>query len=81
MASSSKSNNMNKAIVFVALFGLLLGVLARSCVQVEEEINGSHFEQQFVVTVEIFATIVSSTFNLLLAILGSIYPIHLIDAR
>ncbi|OMO50785.1 hypothetical protein CCACVL1_30259 [Corchorus capsularis] len=45
---ASKSNNMNRAIILGALFGLLFGVLARSCVQVEEEINGgSYFEQQF----------------------------------
>ena len=48
---ASKLNNMNKAIIFVALLGLILGALARSCVQwmqqnVEEE-NGSYFGQQF----------------------------------
>ncbi|XWS21395.1 hypothetical protein CRYUN_Cryun30bG0051600 [Craigia yunnanensis] len=48
---ASKLNNMNKAIIFFALLGLILGVLARSCVQgqqknVEEE-NRSYFVQQF----------------------------------
>ncbi|XWS14901.1 hypothetical protein CRYUN_Cryun35bG0048600 [Craigia yunnanensis] len=48
---ASKLNNMNKAIILVALLGLILGVLTRSCVQwlqknVEEE-NGSYFGQQF----------------------------------
>ena len=48
---ASKLNNMNKAIIFVALLGLILGVLASSCVQglqknVEEE-NGNFFGQQF----------------------------------
>ncbi|EOY15472.1 hypothetical protein QUC31_000561 [Theobroma cacao] len=46
-----KLNNMNKATVFVTLLGLLLGVLARSCVQGlqknEGEENGSYFGQQF----------------------------------
>ncbi|XWS23993.1 hypothetical protein CRYUN_Cryun28dG0062900 [Craigia yunnanensis] len=48
---ASKLNNMDKAIIFVALLGLILGVLASSCVQelqknVEEE-NGNFFGQQF----------------------------------
>ncbi|TYH12061.1 hypothetical protein ES288_A06G036100v1 [Gossypium darwinii] len=48
---ASKLKNMNKAILFVAMFGLVLGILARSCVEgllknVEEK-NGSYFGQQF----------------------------------
>ncbi|XP_021284340.1 uncharacterized protein LOC110416633 [Herrania umbratica] len=46
---ASKLNNMNRATVFVALLGLLLGVLARSCVQglQKNDGNGSYFGQQF----------------------------------
>ncbi|KAK5824101.1 hypothetical protein PVK06_018864 [Gossypium arboreum] len=48
---ASKLKNMNKAILFIAMFGLVLGILARSCVEgllknVEEK-NGSYFGQQF----------------------------------
>ncbi|XVF64908.1 hypothetical protein PTKIN_Ptkin09bG0204200 [Pterospermum kingtungense] len=48
---ATKLNNMSKAIVLVALLGLVLGVLTGSCVQrlqknVEEE-NRSSFGQQF----------------------------------
>ncbi|XP_022766426.1 uncharacterized protein LOC111311317 [Durio zibethinus] len=49
--ASKLYNNMKKAIIFVALLGLILGVLARSCFQglqknVEEE-TGSYCGQQF----------------------------------
>ncbi|MBA0661337.1 hypothetical protein Goklo_005646 [Gossypium klotzschianum] len=48
---ASKLKNMNKAILFIAMFGLVLGILARSCIEgllkhVEEK-NGSYFGRQF----------------------------------
>ncbi|GMI91013.1 hypothetical protein HRI_002770600 [Hibiscus trionum] len=48
---ASKLKNMNKYIILVALLGLILGVLARSCVQglqksLEEE-DISYFRQKF----------------------------------
>ncbi|MBA0567719.1 hypothetical protein Golob_005262 [Gossypium lobatum] len=48
---ASKLKNMNKAILFIAMFGLVLGILARSCVEgllknVEEK-KGSYFGRQF----------------------------------
>ncbi|XVE95173.1 hypothetical protein REPUB_Repub02eG0073300 [Reevesia pubescens] len=49
--ASKLYNNLNKGIILVALLCLILGVLARTCLQglqknVEEE-KGSYFGQQF----------------------------------
>ncbi|KAK9047495.1 hypothetical protein V6N11_053337 [Hibiscus sabdariffa] len=48
---ASQLKNMNKYIIFVALLGLILGVLARSCVQglqkSSDKEKGSYFRQQF----------------------------------
>ncbi|PPS03520.1 hypothetical protein GOBAR_AA17154 [Gossypium barbadense] len=86
---ASKLKSMNQDIIWVALLGLVLGVLARSCVEglqksmEEENIKYAVVrleELRMVVKVEIFTGIVSGASDHVYVVLGSIYSIDLIHA-
>ncbi|PPD68871.1 hypothetical protein GOBAR_DD34249 [Gossypium barbadense] len=73
---ASKLKSMNQDIIWVALLGLVLGVLARSCVEGLQKST----EEENAVTVEIFTGIVSGTSDHVYVVLGSIYSIDLVHA-